>query len=503
MTEGTKALHQAVSTLKKNPERVSRLVKRAGIRIVPPRQYASGPTRASLESAVSKLKARRGLNGVTGEGAGPFAKSAEMSEKTKNRVIAGGAVLNGAAIGGILGSDMKKSRVTSRVATKGAYKHMSDGNVRGAEKRLARAGKIMGRMKKPIQRAGIKGGILGAAIGAGLGAAHMNKQADVVDMAAERKKRAETNMSQSQKTMRDAKRRSAIRGETDPKVLKAGARHIALKGAARKVLMGAGALGATAATAAGLVHLKKQASVLNSRTLKQRAAQAFQQMRKNDARRAEVKKSAKGMALAAGVYGSGIAVTHKNEKLKKQAAELVIKDGKKYRKGTVNSASIKMGLANTARHLLAGKRKATDLMGAAANGLLLGEGYGAARGANRLRKGEISLNGKEMRNLKKQAAEMITRDGKKYRKGTVTSAAATMAGVNSGIQLSHNLIEMSKLKKAGVSLPRGAILTKLPHTAVGGALMGAAYAGIRGHFRKKRGEHSVTPSEFAKLKAGK
>lgn len=280
MTEGTKALNSSVSTLKKNPGRIGRLVKAAKLLIVPPKQYAKGKARELAEAAVAKLKAKRGLNGVVGEGAGPFSDKAlqksaadkkgagyvaagsavgaatgramargyqkdtidirsnnrtirqiqagkpsrkihaatpifkrraaktlkgagrlgalagavtgavagvgakkiamekkAVDKKTQDRALATSAVGSGAALGGVLAHDAKKSRVTSRMGTKGAYKHMSNPSVAGAEKRLANSAKTLRRMGKPLRRAGIKGAIVGGLAGAALGAAHLKKEA--------------------------------------------------------------------------------------------------------------------------------------------------------------------------------------------------------------------------------------------------------------------------------------------------------------------------------------
>lgn len=197
MTERTKALNSTVSTLKKNPGRIGHLVKTAKALIVPPKQYAAGKTKKLLEAAIKKLKAKRGLNGAVDGGAGPFSdkvinkqlgektkvtsatghKKEAMEQKRKDQVLAGSAVASGAALGGALAHDVKKSRIASRLATKGAYKHMGDASVAGAEKRLARASKVMARMGKPLRRAGIKGAVIGGLAGAALGAAHLKKQA--------------------------------------------------------------------------------------------------------------------------------------------------------------------------------------------------------------------------------------------------------------------------------------------------------------------------------------
>lgn len=278
MSESTKALNSQVSTLKKNPGRIGRLVKAAKLLIVPPEQYTTG----KAKEAVAKRKAKRGLNGVVGESVSPFSdkalqKKAEdkkgagyaaaggavgagigramareyqkntitirgsdrtirqiqagkpsskiraqtpvfnrraaktlkgagrlgalagaatgvvaglgvrkvknqmekkaVDKKTQDRALAASAVGSGAALGGAIAHDAKKSRIASRVATKGAYKHMGDSSVAGAEKRLARASKVMTRMGKPLRRAGVKGALIGGLAGAALGAAHLKKEA--------------------------------------------------------------------------------------------------------------------------------------------------------------------------------------------------------------------------------------------------------------------------------------------------------------------------------------
>jgi hypothetical protein len=629
MTEGNKTLNSSVSTLKKNPGRVGRLVKAAKLLIVPPKQYASGKAKDVLDAAVKKLKAKRGLNGVVGEGAGPFSdkalekaaadkksagyaaavgatgaaagmavgrdlqkhkaivhghsrnlrqlnkgtslskvydraetfnrraartvkgagrrgaliggvagaltglaagkleKKAEdegkkvlagavggaiganalaspvraakvdgritrmnrrkrdsdfkkvlsgvrpkrdslkfdetagrrmgkavrrnirhttgkgaaagavlagaaalarnmkkeasmnkeaVSKGTKDKALAATAVGSGAALGGVIAHDAKKSRITSRVSTKGAYKHMGQSAVDGAEKRLAANAKTLRRMSKPLKGAGIKGAIAGGLAGAALGAA----------------------------------------------------------------------------------HLKKEASVLNSRTVQQRASEGFKILKRRQGidkvKVDRLKAAGKKAALVAGVTGAGVAVTKKNEQLKKQAAELVIKDGKKYRKGTVASAANTMAAVNGTLRAV-GKGGIKNVAKAALNGGLLGGAYGTVRGANRLRKGEISLDAKEMKKLRskglaKKAAELLHHNGEDIRRGTIGSAAKKMAigGATLG-------------GLAGLSAgPVGAIMGATAG-GIGAGLYGGAYGLIRGALRSQDGEKSMTPAEFDKLKA--
>ena len=517
MTEGTKALNSSVSTLKKNPGRVGRLVKAAKLLIVPPKQYTLGKAREIAEAAVAKLKAKRGLNGVVGEGAGPFSdkvlqKKAEdkkgagyaaavgvtgavagramgrdiqksknitrsygrnikqmekgvplskvygradtfdrraartvkgagrrgaligavagavaglgarkiekqmekkaVDKKTQDRALAASAVGSGAALGGVLTHDAKKSRVASRMGTKGAYKHMGDHSVEGAEKRLANSAKTLRRMGKPLRRAGIKGAIVGGLAGAALGAA----------------------------------------------------------------------------------HLKKEAGVLNSRTVQQRAQQAFQHYKNRDARVAALKAAGKKAAIVAGVAGAGAAVTKKNEQLKKQASELVIKDGKKYRKGTVASAANKMSVVGGVVNTLKGgnlKSFAKHVV----KGAVAGGAYGTVRGANRLRKGEISLSAEEMKKLRskglaKKAAELLHHNGEDIRRGTIGSAAGKMA------LLGATLGGIGGLAGGPVGLLAGAALG-----AGQAAITGGLYGIARGALRAQDGEKSMAPAEFDKLKA--
>lgn len=524
MTEGTKALNSSVSTLKKNPGRVGRLVKAAKLLIVPPKQYATGKAKEALDAAVAKLKSKRGLNGVVGEGAGPFSdkalqkkaedegkkvalgaaggalaahaltspsrsaevnhrisrmgrrkgrsdlhrsifgdkppkrdmlkfdetatrrmgkvvgrkarsvagkgalagavlagasmlgrhmkKEASMNKDTKDKTLAASAVGSGAALGGVLTHDAKKSRVASRMGTKGAYKHMGDSSVAGAEKRLANSAKTLRRMGKPLRRAGVKGAIVGGLAGAALGAA----------------------------------------------------------------------------------HLKKEAGVLNSRTVQQRAQQAFQHYKNRDARVAALKVAGKKAAIVAGVAGAGAAVTKKNEQLKKQASELVIKDGKKYRKGTVASAANKMSVVGGVVNTLKGgnlKSFAKHVV----KGAVAGGAYGTVRGANRLRKGEISLSAEEMKKLRskglaKKAAELLHHNGEDIRRGTIGSAAGKMA------LLGATLGGIGGLAGGPVGLLAGAALG-----AGQAAITGGLYGIARGALRAQDGEKSMAPAEFDKLKA--
>lgn len=464
MTEGIKALNSAVSTLKKNPGRIGRLVKAAQFLIVPPKQYSKGKARELAEAAVAKLKAKRGLNGVVGEGAGSFSdkamqKKAEdkkgagyaaaggavgagvgramareyqkdtiimrgsdrtirqiqagkpsskihaqtpvfnrraaktlkgagrlgalagvatgavaglgvrkvknqmekkaVDKKTQDRALAASAVGSGAALGGVLTHDAKKSRVTSRMGTKGAYKHMRDPSVEGAEKRLANSAKTLRRMGKPLRRAGIKGAIVGGLAGAALGAAHLKKEAEVIDMDAARKKRNEAKKSQSQKTWESMKRRDAIRGggRTSPKA----ARIMKLKSGARKIALG-GALAASAASLGAAVHqgLKKEAAAKPAVIPKQEfiGKGKIPAGAKDVSPKAVLKRKAGKVALgvAAGATLAGVAKKHLEKKAEEKSkktsvaglatlgagvagARRFVKDSNKFIKGTVQQAA--------------------------------------------------------------------------------------------------------------------------------------------------------------------
>lgn len=424
MTESTKTLNSSASTLKKNPGRIGRLVKAAKLLIVPSHQYTSGKAKKLVDEALKKLKAKRGLNGVTGEGAGPFSdkalgiKKEAMEQKNKDRALAATAVASGAALGGVLNHDSAKARTNQRLAIKGNARYTRTGE--SIETRLARSAKTQRRMVKPLRRAGIKGAIVGGLAGAALGAAHLKKEAGMNNL------------------------------------------------------------------------VKEAASVLASRTVQQRAQQAFKHFKDKDLRVASLKSAAKKGAVAGAVVAGGTAVTKKNEQLKKQAAELVIKDGKKYRKGTVASAANKMALVGGVANTLKGgnlKSLAKHVVGSG----LTGAAYGTARGANRLRKGEVSLTAAEMKKVKglsKKAAELIHHNGEAIRRGTIGSAAKKMA-VGAGLA--------GAAGGAMAAGPIGAVAGGLYGALAGGA-HGAAYGILRGALRSQDGEKSMTPEEFDKLK---
>lgn len=269
----------------------------------------------------------------------------------------------------------------------------------------------------------------------------------------------------------------------------------------------AGAAAVGAAAGAALKGMKKEASIASTGNRAGRAVVAFKEMDKvkpvfemkhlTDKAKAALKKAALPAAVATGA----VAVTKKNDQMKKQAAELVVKNGKKYREGTPASATTTMGVLNGSLHALqvpsGSKEIAKNLKkigkGAAA-GALLGAGYSTLRGANRIRKGEISLNHREMKDLKKKrlvkkAAEKLTHKGVTYRRGTVGSAAKKMAIAGGAAGGAVGTIS------AG---PAGGLLA-IPGAAQG-AVTGALYGLARGTLRSQKGERSMAPAEFDRLK---
>lgn len=780
MTECKKALNSTVSTLKKNPDRVARLAKMAGFRIVPPSHYATGATRKSLEDAVSKLKGKRGLNGVVGEGTGPFAKSDSlpkqatlmkaagakadtaataagaglgaaagykigkatqhakqdlrvdmrslsagsrrfakdgdhfkkswagekfrrraahtvetatkngarrgglvgaaagglaalaakrslekkaMDKKTKDRALAASAVTSGAALGGVLTHDKAKANVKTRHAIKenaraAKYTNGAERAV-GFTRRLARSARVDRNMVKPLRRAGIKGAVAGGLVGAALGAAHLKKEASdnrhavtagavaggtAAGMAVGRKigRQKATERENVKKVLRTHKLRHAVREKhtvkrdfdrflkdrdavrnarysgaqsshnmstahiltrhNAEKAIARGTKRGGVKGALAGAAIGAGIgaaahmkkqaglgaaymnkeagektrhaaaaaggalvgatlasdsqakkqidkvgnrslkqykgkanfmagmkasekfqrraadtiknarrkggkIGALAGAAAGLaasaaVGHKKEAGVLNSRTLKQRAASALAEAGKkargmmpvNGELSDRTKRALKTGAVAGAIGAGGVAVTRKNEELKKQASELVIKDGKKYRKGTVTSAATKMGVAGGTLAAIAGKDW-KRVGRTALHSSMVGGAYGTVRGANRLRKGEISLSAKEMKKtrheaLTKKAAELLYHNGEAIRRGTIGSAAGKMAVIGATLGGLGGMAAGPAGVLAGAALGAGQA-----------AITGGLYGVIRGALRAQDGEKSMSPHAFDALKA--
>ncbi|EBX1873603.1 hypothetical protein DRD23_08890 [Salmonella enterica subsp. enterica serovar Enteritidis] len=451
MTEGTKALNSAVSTLKKNPGRIGRLVKAAQFLIVPPKQYSKGKARELAEAAVAKLKAKRGLNGVVGEGAGSFSdkalqKKAEdkkgagyaaaggavgagvgramareyqkdtitirgsdrtirqiqagkpsskihaqtpvfnrraaktlkgagrlgalagvatgavaglgvrkvknqmekkaVDKKTQDRALAASAVGSGAALGGVLTHDAKKSRVTSRMGTKGAYKHMANPSVEGAEKRLANSAKTLRRMGKPLRRAGIKGAIVGGLAGAALGAAHLKKEAEARAFDPTKFKAHDFDHKPFRKTVRNSTKKVAAKGRIG--------KGLAVAGAA----LGAASYAAVKANGVRAAHLKKEAAMPAVIPKQEFLGKGnIPAGAKDVSPKAVLKRKAGKVALgvAAGAALAGVAKKHLEKKAEEESkktsvaglatlgagvagARRFVKDSNKFIKGTVQQA---------------------------------------------------------------------------------------------------------------------------------------------------------------------
>lgn len=529
MTESTKTLNSTASTLKKNPGRVGRLVKAAKLLIVPPKQYATGKTKELLDAAVKKLKAKRGLNGVVGEGAGPFSDKAlqKVAERSTGDKIAIGAAGGAVAAHAIAGPRVssKVDRTVDRMMKRKNKKDMATilqgkkpkstviDMANRAERRL---GKVV---RKHLGRTTLKGGLAGAAAGAAYALGHKkeameqkNKDRALAATAVASgaalggvlnhdSAKARTNQrlaikgnARYTRTGESIETRLARSAKTQRRMVKP-LRRAGIKGAI---------VGGLAGAALGAAHLKKEAgedmkdlikeagSILASRTVQQRAQQAFKHFKDKDVRVAALKRAAKTGALAGGIAGAGAVVTKKNDQLKKQAAELVIKDGKKYRKGTVSSAANTMAAVNGALRAV-GKGGVKGVAKAALNGGMLGGAYGTVRGANRLRKGEVSLSADEMkkvRGLKKKAAELIHHKGEDIRRGTVGSAAGKMALGGAAL---GGLAGLAAGPVGGIA---GAA-----YGATQGAIAGGLYGIVRGALRAQDGEKSMTPHKFDQLKA--
>lgn len=177
MTEGTKALNSAVSTLKKNPGRIGRLVKAAKLLIVPPKQYATGKAKEALDAAVVKLKAKRGLNGVVGEGAGPFSDKA-LQKKAEDKKGAGYAAAGG-AVGAGVGRAMARGYQKDTIIMRGSDRTIRQIRAgKPSSKIHAQTPVFNRRAAKTLKGAGRLGALAGVATGAvaGLGVRKVKNQ---------------------------------------------------------------------------------------------------------------------------------------------------------------------------------------------------------------------------------------------------------------------------------------------------------------------------------------
>ena len=510
MSESTKALNSQVSTLKKNPGRIGRLVKAAKLLVVPSHQYA-GKAKKLVDEAIKKLKAKRGLNGVTGEGAGPFSdkamkkvhdaqghKKEAMEQKTKDRALAASAVGSGAALGGVLTHDAKKSRIASRVATKGAYKHMGDSSVAGAEKRLARTSKVMTRMGKPLRRAGVKGAIVGGLAGAALGAAHLKKEAEARAFDPTKFKAHDFDHKPFRKTVRNSTKKVAAKGRIG--------KGLAVAGAA----LGAASYAAVKANGVRGAHLKKEAAAKPAVIPKQEflGKGKIPAGAKDVSPKAVLKRKAGKVALgvAAGAALAGVAKKHMEKKAanKKEGQSNIpgmalAGGGLAYaRRGAKDAATMSRGLSKQMDHIKkkGGHITQMDVKMAVdtfkkpmARRALKAAGKGVAVGAL----AGAALDKLNKRGLKKKAAELIHHKGEDIRRGTIGSAAKKMA-VGAGLA--------GAAGGAMVAGPAGALAGGL-YGALQGGLLGGGYGMVRSAFRAQDKERSMSPTEFDKLKAKK
>lgn len=178
MSESTKALHQAASTLKKNPGRVDRLVKEAALRIVPAGRYASGKAKEMAEAAIKKLKEPKGFGGADlSTKSTKFFK--EASDKSKEVAAVGGTAASGGLVSAVLANDRAKARVSSHDANK-SFNAMKKGSP--IERNLAASAKRARRLAPAVKKVTGRAGAVGALAGAALGALSMKKEAAAKDV---------------------------------------------------------------------------------------------------------------------------------------------------------------------------------------------------------------------------------------------------------------------------------------------------------------------------------
>jgi hypothetical protein len=591
MSEGKKTLHQAASTLKKNPSRIDRLVKEAAMRIVPAARYATGNAKKMAEQAIAKLKEPKGFGGadLSTKSSKFFKEASDKSREVMGSGAIGAAVTGGAAA---LAERARTKRVVSGHVVHQHYRALRadkgsmEGRMADTAKRNRRLGGLAGRNASRAGKIGaIVGGALGAAaalkkeasdktrdaaltvVGAGAGAtaghlaARIRGESKVLDRV-------------SNATMRDLKSDRSISHSLDRQSTyeRRGGKLVSkAKGKAR--LVGA-AIGAASALAAGKLEKKAAAkpvihkgqhllpkgapipagakdvspkAVLKGRVNKAgkvavglAAGAALAGAVKNHLEKKAAKNDGKGHLSVSGatLAGAGYAASKRlgkdsqkaQEGLKAQIKHIQSKGGriapidvrmavdslKKPLARRAGKAALKGGALGAAA--AAGLNKLMDNHKATArkNARLqkqAGETVGsqADREINKVvaskgKKGNTSLQpGKDKGPLKKQAAEMIERNGVKHRKGTPGSAAATMAGIATGLTAGNNVAAYRAAKKhaLGEVISRRSILKGVPQQAVLNAAYGYAYGRIRSHFRKKRGEVDTSPAAFAKLKAGK
>lgn len=477
MSESTKTLHQAASTLKKNPGRVNDLVKQAAMRIVPAGQYASGRAKKIAEEAIKKLKAPRGLNGtdVSTKSTRFFKEASDKSkEVAKDAVITAGTAASGGALGYGIRSDLAKSRVTGHDNRK-SFQAMKAGSP--IEKNLVDSAKRVRRMQPAVGRLARRAGAVGALAGAALGVANgMNKKAAAPAVHKTVKVLPKGHPAVSAK---DVSPKAVLKRRAGKAALAVGvaglvassAKHLQKKAEDKASVGSMAALGASAAalrrlgkdTKTGVIGLNKQMKHIASKGGHIRpinVRMAVDSLKKPIAKRvgkAALKGGAVGALAAAGL-----------NKMMSKKADTVGDKGSREMKKVVESG----GKSGSMAQMGGSDKKAV----------------------------KSPVKGKNP--LLKQAAEMIVRNGKKHRNGTPGSAAATFAGVNAGLQVMNNVSTNAGAAKLGLGseVARLKLLNKVPAAAAGGAAVGYIYGKTRSHFRKKRGEHDTNPSTFRSLK---
>lgn len=476
MSESTKTLHQAASTLKKNPGRVNDLVKQAAMRIVPAGQYASGKAKKIAEEAIKKLKAPRGLNGtdVSTKSTRFFKEASDKSKEVgKDAVITAGTTVSGGALGYGLRSDMAKARIKGHDSRKNFHAMKSGSPV---EKNLADSAKRLRRMQPAVGRLARRAGAVGALAGAAIGVANgMDKKA------------AAPTVHKTVKVM--PKGHSVLTKDVSPKAV--------LKRRAGKVALAVGAAGLIASSAK---HLQKKAGDKSSVTSAAAAGASVAALRRL------------GKDTKTGVIGLNKQMKHIAEKgghIRPIDVRMAVDSLKKPIAKRVGKAALKGGAvgALAAAGLNKMMSKKADTVGAKGSREMKKvvesggkSGSMAQMGGSDKKAVKSPVKGKNP--LLKQAAEMIVRKGKKHRNGTPGSAAATFAGVNAGLQMMNNVSTNAGAAKLGLGseVARLKLLNKVPAAAAGGAAVGYVYGKTRSHFRKKRGERDTNPSTFRRLK---
>lgn len=480
-------------------DRVSALVKAAGLRIVPASHYTRGVARDITEAAIKKLKEPKGFAGADlSTRSTKFFK--EASDRSKEVAAIGGTAASGGLVSAVLTSDRAKARIDSQDARKtfGAMKNGSP-----VERNLAASAKRARRLAPAVKKATGRAGAIGALAGAALGALSMKKEAaakpaihkgqHLLPKGAQIPAGAKDVSPKAVLKSRAGKAGKVLVAVTGAAALASAAKHRLEKKASQKDGKGHLSVGGAVTAGAGyaatrrysidglkaIAGLKAQEKYIRSkggRIAPIDVRMAMDSFKKPLARR--VGKAALKGGVLAGAAAAGVNKLMDNHKAKarkaarmQKQAETVGSQGSKEMKKLVNSNGKKGHMA-------------------------------LQPGAD---KKPVKTPTKSKNPLAKQAAEMIVRDGVKHRKGTPGSAAATLAGVAGGLTAATNFAAYKAAKKhaLGEVISRRSILKNVPQQAALNAAYGYAYGKIRGHFRKKRGEVDTSHADFKKLKAGK